>query len=131
MYLTAPIYLERGDAHAWLLETLARIAELQRHAKEAHTLAGQDETLPQKVTYTGDVALNNLIKGLVRYVWEGLLKQRATLHWDAYVDGDEAAESPVVCFVSFVLRKLGLRDRDGKSHSLCNLRERIDRLLKQ
>jgi hypothetical protein len=131
MYLSAPIYAERENAAAWFQETLDRLRELQSAAREGAVLAEEDQTRPHGGTYSGDVAMNNLIEGLVRYVWEGLLRQRATLHWDAYVDGEEAARSPVVCFVGLVLQKLGRKDRDGKDYTLYNIREKIGKILRK
>ncbi len=79
--------------------------------------------------HPGDEALNELILGLVEEVWKGLLSQPATLTYDATKSRKGAqAETPVVKFVSAVLNKLEINDKDGDAFTYDAIRTRIQRL---
>jgi hypothetical protein len=115
-------------ARELVTEAIIAIRKLRDWAR-ASTSELSTTTVNDLKRHTGEEALNELVKGLVEEVWQGKLGQAVTTTYDSSkLSKGAQAGSPTVRFVSAVLDKLEVNDKDGDGYSYDAIRARMQRL---
>jgi hypothetical protein len=109
-------------------EAIIAVRKLRDWAR-ASTSQLSSATVNDLKRHMGEEALNELVKGLVEEVWQGKLGQAVTTTYDSSkLRKGAQAGSPTVRFVSAVLDKLQVNDKDGDGYSYDAIRARMQRL---